>query len=142
MCPKKLKKKSYSALALLYLYTFTESRKSLYTMITSQIKKTKQQTAAVSMKQFYRRPLPQSCIDFTSSEGKLIFSEALASGHMQCFFKDHPLPYCLDKHAFGDILLSLGADCTFLGTDPENQYGLKFWIMIGRFPFEVSNPLR
>ncbi|GFN96871.1 glutathione gamma-glutamylcysteinyltransferase [Plakobranchus ocellatus] len=37
--------------------------------------------------QFYRRPLPGTCIDFTSSEGKVIFSEALASGYMECFFK-------------------------------------------------------
>ncbi|RUS70018.1 hypothetical protein EGW08_022222 [Elysia chlorotica] len=43
--------------------------------------------AATAGDQFYRMPLPQTGIDFSSSEGKAIFSEALASGHMQCFFK-------------------------------------------------------
>ncbi|KAH9489508.1 Glutathione gamma-glutamylcysteinyltransferase 1 [Bulinus truncatus] len=37
--------------------------------------------------QFYRRPLPATCIDFASGEGKTIFSEALATGHMNSFFK-------------------------------------------------------
>ncbi|KAK0048021.1 glutathione gamma-glutamylcysteinyltransferase 2 isoform X1 [Biomphalaria pfeifferi] len=37
--------------------------------------------------QFYRRPLPPSCIDFASAEGKTIFAEALATGHMNSFFK-------------------------------------------------------
>ncbi|CAL1534212.1 unnamed protein product [Lymnaea stagnalis] len=37
--------------------------------------------------QFYRRPLPSTCIDFASEEGKIIFSEALAAGHMNSFFK-------------------------------------------------------
>ncbi|XP_059142719.1 uncharacterized protein LOC131930318 [Physella acuta] len=37
--------------------------------------------------QFYRRPLPTTCIDFASDEGKLIFSQALAAGYMNSFFK-------------------------------------------------------
>lgn len=41
----------------------------------------------VQKTQFYRRPLPSSCIAFASEEGKKIFAEALATGHMNCFFK-------------------------------------------------------
>ncbi|KAK3793084.1 hypothetical protein RRG08_038589 [Elysia crispata] len=36
---------------------------------------------------FHRKPLPETCIDFSSSEGKQVFSEALASGYMECYFK-------------------------------------------------------
>ncbi len=35
---------------------------------------------------FYRRPLPPNCIDFASPEGQRVFGEALAAGHMGCFF--------------------------------------------------------
>lgn len=35
----------------------------------------------------YRRPLPETCISFASEEGKKIFMEALASGHMNCYFR-------------------------------------------------------
>jgi glutathione gamma-glutamylcysteinyltransferase len=35
---------------------------------------------------FYRRPLPDNCIDFSSVEGKLIFREALLGGHMENYF--------------------------------------------------------
>jgi glutathione gamma-glutamylcysteinyltransferase len=35
---------------------------------------------------FYRRPLPEICIDFSSIEGKQIFREAMASGHMENYF--------------------------------------------------------
>lgn len=41
---------------------------------------------ATSSKEFYRKPLPSSCIDFTSSEGRAIFKEALNEGTMECFF--------------------------------------------------------
>lgn len=37
--------------------------------------------------EFYRRALPSSSISFSSEKGKLIFAEALASGHMNCYFK-------------------------------------------------------
>jgi len=37
---------------------------------------------------FYRRELPQDiCIDFSSKEGKKMFAEALASNHLEAFFK-------------------------------------------------------
>ncbi|KAK3096437.1 hypothetical protein FSP39_000108, partial [Pinctada imbricata] len=35
----------------------------------------------------YRRPLPSSCIDFSSPEGKNIFQEALDAGNMECYFR-------------------------------------------------------
>ena len=41
----------------------------------------------VSVKQFYRRALPETCISFSSEQGQAIFKEALASGHLQCYFK-------------------------------------------------------
>ncbi|XP_065052491.1 glutathione gamma-glutamylcysteinyltransferase-like isoform X2 [Rhopilema esculentum] len=41
----------------------------------------------VSVKQFYRRPLPETCISFCSQKGKEIFKEALVSGHMQSYFR-------------------------------------------------------
>ncbi|KAK3098494.1 hypothetical protein FSP39_020060 [Pinctada imbricata] len=35
----------------------------------------------------YRRPLPSSCIDFSSPDGKNIFQEALSAGNMECYFR-------------------------------------------------------
>ena len=35
---------------------------------------------------FYRRPLPKSCINFACSEGKVLFKEALSEGFMNCYF--------------------------------------------------------
>ena len=40
-----------------------------------------------AVKQFYRRSLPETCISFCSKQGQEIFKEALASGHMECYFK-------------------------------------------------------
>ncbi|XP_041371330.1 glutathione gamma-glutamylcysteinyltransferase-like [Gigantopelta aegis] len=37
--------------------------------------------------QLYRRPLPDTCISFTSELGKKLFCESLSSGHMNCYFK-------------------------------------------------------
>ncbi|XP_014771294.1 glutathione gamma-glutamylcysteinyltransferase [Octopus bimaculoides] len=37
--------------------------------------------------QFFQRVLPESCISFSSEEGKTIFTEALMSGYMNCYFK-------------------------------------------------------
>lgn len=37
--------------------------------------------------QFYRKPLPETCIPFASDEGKHIFREALATEHMNCYFR-------------------------------------------------------
>jgi glutathione gamma-glutamylcysteinyltransferase len=41
---------------------------------------------AMTKKHFYRKPLPSSCIEFGSDEGKTIFKEALNEGTMDCFF--------------------------------------------------------
>ena len=43
--------------------------------------------AASPTNQFYRRKLPDACTSFSSARGKQIFAEALASGHMECYFK-------------------------------------------------------
>ena len=37
--------------------------------------------------QFYRRVLPGTCTSFESQLGKSLFKEALANGHMECYFK-------------------------------------------------------
>ena len=43
--------------------------------------------AAASEKSFYMRPLPtQHCTPFQSDAGRAMFAEALAQGHMECFF--------------------------------------------------------
>ncbi|KAK6170159.1 hypothetical protein SNE40_018623 [Patella caerulea] len=47
-------------------------------------------TAQVSLPpktNFYRKPLPETCISFSSNEGKTLFKEALSSGHLACYFK-------------------------------------------------------
>ncbi|KAL5010892.1 hypothetical protein ScPMuIL_013197 [Solemya velum] len=38
-------------------------------------------------KQFYRRPLPDQCIAFSSEEGKRVFRSAMSEGFMECYFK-------------------------------------------------------
>jgi glutathione gamma-glutamylcysteinyltransferase len=38
------------------------------------------------MTTFYRRPLPDQCIAFSSKEGKSIFRNALSAGYMEGFF--------------------------------------------------------
>ena len=35
---------------------------------------------------FFRRPLPEHLISFTSAEGRKVFREALESGFMECYF--------------------------------------------------------
>lgn len=35
---------------------------------------------------FYRRPLPATCVDFSSPGGKSLFAEALAAGNMESYF--------------------------------------------------------
>lgn len=37
-------------------------------------------------RQFYRRPLPASCIAFATIEGRRIFKEALDAGFMEAYF--------------------------------------------------------
>ena len=36
---------------------------------------------------FYRRPLPESAIEFSSPEGRRVFSEALARGGLDGYFR-------------------------------------------------------
>ena len=36
---------------------------------------------SVTAKNFYRRPLPESCIDFSSEAGKKMFTESLLEGN-------------------------------------------------------------
>ena len=52
---------------------------------------------------FYRRPLPDVCVDFASAEGRALFAEALQASRMTCYFplaaqfhtQSHPLPPAL-----------------------------------------------
>ncbi|XP_046360821.2 glutathione gamma-glutamylcysteinyltransferase 2-like [Haliotis rufescens] len=39
------------------------------------------------MKHFYRKVLPQSCISFSSEDGKKFFKAAILEGNMECYFK-------------------------------------------------------
>jgi len=34
----------------------------------------------------YKRPLPEICIAYNTKRGKEIFTEAMESGHMECYF--------------------------------------------------------
>ena len=36
---------------------------------------------------YYRRPLPSTCVDFSSDEGKRLFSKSLSEGGMETYFK-------------------------------------------------------
>lgn len=35
---------------------------------------------------FYKRPLPASCIPFSSAEGKRFFAQAMAEGNLESYF--------------------------------------------------------
>jgi hypothetical protein len=39
-----------------------------------------------SNREFYKRDLPDTCIPFTSAEGKRLFAEALQDGTLECYF--------------------------------------------------------
>ena len=69
----------------------TENQVTIEPVDTLTIAKAKkiemQNKSDVSIKQFYRRSLPEICISFCSKQGQEIFKEALATGHMQCYFK-------------------------------------------------------
>lgn len=40
----------------------------------------------VAQRTFYKRPLPPSCIAFTSKEGKRLFAKALAEDNLESYF--------------------------------------------------------
>ncbi|RCN42354.1 glutathione gamma-glutamylcysteinyltransferase [Ancylostoma caninum] len=42
---------------------------------------------SVRAKNFYRRALPSSCVDFSSEEGKQLFKESLLEGNANIYFK-------------------------------------------------------
>ncbi|CAG2205413.1 E2.3.2.15 [Mytilus edulis] len=71
--------------------------------------------------QFYRRKLPDSCIPFSSPEGKKIFQEALLFGHMECYFKLAAQFRTQDEPAFcglSTLVMVLNA----LEIDPEQVW--------------------
>lgn len=68
--------------------------------------------------QFYRRQLPDSCIPFSSDDGKKIFREAMVSGHMECYFRLAAQFRTQDEPAFcglSTLVMVLNA----LDIDPE-----------------------
>lgn len=70
---------------------------------------------------FYRRKLPETCISFSSDEGKKIFTEALLSGHMDCYFKLASQFRTQDEPAFcglSTLVMILNA----LEVDPEKVW--------------------
>jgi glutathione gamma-glutamylcysteinyltransferase len=70
---------------------------------------------------FYRRQLPDTCIDFASDKGKKIFADALQSGHMESYF---PLAAQFHTQAepaycgLGTLAMALNS----LAIDPERQW--------------------
>ncbi|CAH1789290.1 unnamed protein product [Owenia fusiformis] len=64
------------------------TQKKLFAIMAS-LQQSKGTTAVLNLPkmQYYRKPLPDSCIAFSSPQGKKLFSEALLTGHMECYFK-------------------------------------------------------
>src|SRR5438105_6644694 len=54
--------------------------------MTARDEASQPRSVAMSAEGFYRRPLPDSLIPFSSAEGRVIFREALARGHMEGYF--------------------------------------------------------
>ncbi|CAB3405321.1 unnamed protein product [Caenorhabditis bovis] len=85
---------------------------------------------SVTAKNFYRRPLPETCVDFSSEIGKKLFTEALLQGYANIYFKlasqfrtqDEPA-YC----GLSTLVMVLNA----LEVDPE-----KVWKAPWRFYHE------
>jgi glutathione gamma-glutamylcysteinyltransferase len=71
---------------------------------------------------YYRRPLPDTCVDFSSEEGKRLFSGALADGRMQTYFKLASQFRTQDEPAFcglSTLVMCLNA----LSIDPHRTVG-------------------
>jgi len=71
--------------------------------------------------QFYRRPLPDSCISFGSMEGMALFAEAQASGHMFTYFPLASQFRTQDEPAFcglSTLVMALNA----LEVDPQRVW--------------------
>jgi len=79
-------------------------------------------------KSFYRRPLPDTCIDFASEDGKYLFRAALLSGYMENYFglaaqfqtQEDPA-YC-GLASISVVLNSLGVDPNRLWKGPWRWY--------------------
>ncbi|WKX96271.1 hypothetical protein Q1695_012597 [Nippostrongylus brasiliensis] len=41
---------------------------------------------SVAARNFYRRPLPPTCVDFASEQGKQLFTESLVDGNANVYF--------------------------------------------------------
>ncbi|EPB66707.1 hypothetical protein ANCCEY_14198, partial [Ancylostoma ceylanicum] len=71
---------------------------------------------SVKAKNFYRRALPSSCVDFSSEEGKQLFKESLLEGNANIYFRlaaqfrtqDEPA-YC-GLSTLGYVMLQLRTD--------------------------------
>ncbi|GMR37523.1 hypothetical protein PMAYCL1PPCAC_07718, partial [Pristionchus mayeri] len=86
---------------------------------------------SVKAKHFYRRSLPESCIDFSSPEGKKLFTEALLEGNASIFFKLSSQFRTQDDPAFCG-LSSLVMVLNALEVDPG-----KVWMAPWRFYHET-----
>ncbi|KAF2072179.1 hypothetical protein CYY_006499 [Polysphondylium violaceum] len=77
---------------------------------------------------FYKKPLPNSCIDYASEEGQIVFAEALQQGYLKSFFhlSQHFLTqaepaYC-GLSTLAMVLNTLGVD-----PGPGRQYKNSVW---------------
>ncbi|KER29353.1 hypothetical protein T265_13386, partial [Opisthorchis viverrini] len=59
--------------------------KSLFRTVFTALTATVPKTTLVAT-EFYRQPLPRTCVAFASDQGKRIFREALSAGHMEAYF--------------------------------------------------------
>jgi len=74
-----------------------------------------------SARTFHRRPLPEPAIAFSSSQGQVLFAEALAAGGMGCFFRLIEQFHTQAEPAYcglGTLAMVLNA----LGVDPGRQW--------------------
>ncbi|GMT15260.1 hypothetical protein PFISCL1PPCAC_6557 [Pristionchus fissidentatus] len=98
---------------------------------------------SVKAKHFYRRALPDVCVDFSSPEGKKLFTEALLEGNANIFFKLSSQFRTQDDPAFCG-LSSLVMVLNALEVDPGKVYNdyypvkpRKVWMAPWRFYHET-----
>ena len=93
---------------------------------------------------FYRRPLPNTCVSFTSQEGRELFHQALEAGHMESYFplaaqfrtQDEPT-YC----GLATLVMVLNACSVDPGkTWKGEQFYLNSIIEITDFQLDMQSP--
>ncbi|KYQ93581.1 engulfment and cell motility ELM family protein [Tieghemostelium lacteum] len=75
----------------------------------------------MSVNTFYKRPLPDTCIDFSSVVGQQIFAESLLEGNLKIYFKLSPYFHTQQEPAFCGIS-TLCMTLNALSIDPMRQW--------------------